>query len=52
MRDFFIIATFGKRRGIKNINFYFNKRKTAKLFAKIFLDHNPLCSRYTIYEKS
>ena len=51
MKDFYIIAVFGKGRK-KNLKEYrFIIRKNAVLFGKIFLRHNPFCRSYTIYEK-
>lgn len=50
MKEFYIIAVFGKKRNPKLKQWFFSTRKAAKLFAKIFLDHNPFCRRYSVVE--
>ena len=49
MKNIYIIAKFGKGRKSRLEKYRFKTRKSAVLFGKIFLGHNPWCKRYTVY---
>lgn len=48
MKDVILRAKFGKGRKSRIKEWGFRTRKGAKAFAKVFLDHNPLCTTYCI----
>ena len=48
LKDVILRAKFGKRRKARIKEWRFATRDGAKLFGKIFLDHNPMCTTYMI----
>ena len=51
MKNFYIIAKFGKGRKIRLNEYNFKTREGAERFGRIFLRFNPMCTSYTIYER-
>lgn len=51
MKDFYIIAKYGKGRKIRLEEYNFKTREGAERFGRIFLRFNPMCTSYTIYER-